>query len=172
MRQNSAYLLLYERKPLLTGSLRRGMTPAGTGGTRRSSAVGEEKEKEKGKVAVSKSETAVKGMPAEEKGVNADLKSEAKGIRDSDDADDKFASDSWDAVEVEMEADREAKEGQQKDQQKEEHREVVESALEEIRAQKAVINGDTDLPPIAKKVLQAVWTENLEFQTDRSLFNR
>ena len=26
--------------------------------------------------------------------------------------------------------------------------------------------------PIAKKVLQAVWTENLEFQTDRSLFNR
>ena len=30
----------------------------------------------------------------------------------------------------------------------------------------------TDFPPIAKKVLQAVWTENLEFQTDRSLFNR
>jgi hypothetical protein len=28
----------------------------------------------------------------------------------------------------------------------------------------------TDFPPIAKKVLQAVWTENLEFQTDRSLF--
>ena len=166
MRQNSAYLLLYERKPLLTGSLRRGRTPAGTGGTRRSSAVGEEKEK--GKVAISKSETTVKGMPAEEKGVNADLKSEAKGIRDSDDADDKFASDSWDAVEVDMEADREAKEGQQK----EEHRDEVESALEESRAQKAVINGDTDLPPIAKKVLQAVWTENLEFQTDRSLFNR
>lgn len=29
-----------------------------------------------------------------------------------------------------------------------------------------------EYPPIAKKVLQAVWTENLEFQTDRSLFNR
>ena len=168
MRQNSAYLLLYERKALL-GALRR-MPPAGSAVGMRSSAVGEEKG---AKTALNKSEATVKGMSAEEKGINSELKSEAKseakGVRDTEDADDKFTSDSWDAGEADMEADREAK-----GQQKEEHtREEVESALEESRVQKMSVSmGDADLPPIAKKVLQAVWTENLEFQTDRSLFNR
>ena len=77
-----------------------------------------------------------------------------------------YSSDSWDDLEVEKEGEKETKKNEDEKRVAKQH-----SAWNHDLSSWSG-DGDAAFPPIAKKVLQAVWTENLEFQTDRSLFNR
>ena len=81
-----------------------------------------------------------------------------------------YSSDSWDELEVEKEGEKEVEKETKKNE--DEKRVAKQHSAWNHDLSSWSGDGDAAFPPIAKKVLQAVWTENLEFQTDRSLFNR
>jgi hypothetical protein len=203
MKQNSAYLLLYERKEP-TVKVPKGLGVAGgqegEWESKKVSAVGtgsgaisnmasveeEEKEKEKERKADHREKKdrgkagdrergREKGSPfREDEKASEELKSlvdseflypsGGNGIEKS------YSSDSWDDLEGEKEAEKEIEKETKKDEDEKPVAKQHNTWNQDLSTWSG--NGVGDFPPIAKKVLQAVWTENLEFQTDRSLFNR
>jgi hypothetical protein len=203
MKQNSAYLLLYERKeptvkvPKGLGvgggqeewESKKASAAAGTGSgaiSNMASVEEEEKEKEKerkvdhrekkdrGKARDSE-QGREKGSPfREDEKASEELKSlvvsefrypgGGNGIEKS------YSSDSWDDLEVEKEVEKEIEKETKKDEDEKHVAKQHNNWNQDLSSRAG--DGVGDFPPIAKKVLQAVWTENLEFQTDRSLFNR
>ena len=228
MKQNSAYLLLYERKePLDAEDLElresRAMKMTGSGVRPGSEKVGKiavcvapelllsseklqaqiEVEGEKGSanqgLSLFEDEETIEERkrstyadislyryPSEMKGEKGDREGEDEGKREEEEGEGgegyigrekdrerrvNFSADSWDEFEIKKEESVALENAQLYNiltPQKEDR-----SFLKpETGNGSNVRTRITHFPPIAKKVLQAVWTENLEFQTDRSLFNR
>lgn len=203
MKQNSAYLLLYERKEptvkvskgigLGVGGAQEGECEArkasaaaasGSGAISTMASIEEEekdrktdrREKDRGqardRVRVGGRE---KGSPyREDEKASEELKSladsEFRYPSDGDVIEKSYSSDSWDDLEVEKEGEKEVEKETKKNE--DEKRVAKQHSAWNHDLSSWSGDGDAAFPPIAKKVLQAVWTENLEFQTDRSLFNR
>ena len=205
MKQNSAYLLLYERKEptvkvpkgigLGVGGAQEGEIEArkasaaatsGSGAISTMASIEEEekdrktdrREKDRGqardrdRVRVGGRE---KGSPyREDEKASEELKSladsEFRYPSDGDVIEKSYSSDSWDDLEVEKEGEKEVEKETKKNE--DEKRVAKQHSAWNHDLSSWSGDGDAAFPPIAKKVLQAVWTENLEFQTDRSLFNR